>query len=237
MNGTDDTLLVAGQAVSLRSLVVDRLRQAIVTGRFHPGTQLRERELCELTGVSRPSLREALRQLEAEGLIATTPHRGPMVAILTPDEVGHLYAVRRVLESFAAREFAQRREPEDVAVLTAATERLDELETTGSPLALLDAGTAFYGAIATGSRNPYLAQSLETLHNRIKLIRFISLHRTSRSRSFAKLRALSEAIVAGEAKRAERLCTDHLEAIGAVARSIVEAGYRLPDDLTPIGAP
>ena len=62
----DEALLVAGQAVSLRSLVADRLRLAIVTGRFRSGQQLRERELCEPTGVSRPSLREALHQWEAK---------------------------------------------------------------------------------------------------------------------------------------------------------------------------
>ena len=91
---SDEALLVAGQAVSLRSLVADRLRLAIVTGRFRPGQQLRERELCELTGVSRPSLREALRQSEAEGLITTTTHRGTLVAALSVEEVGQLYALR-----------------------------------------------------------------------------------------------------------------------------------------------
>jgi DNA-binding GntR family transcriptional regulator len=226
----DDELLVTGQAVSLRSLVADRLRRAIVTGRFRPGSQLSERELCELTGVSRPSLREALRQLEAEGLITTPPRRGPMVTALTVEEVGHLYALRRVLESFAAREFARRRRPEDIEVLRAAVQRLDEVEDAGSPFDMLQAGTEFYNAIAAGSGNPYLAQALGTLHNRITLIRFVSLHRKSRTQSFTALRALSEAIIAGDEDLAEQIFTQQLEEVGALAKAIVEADYRLPGE-------
>lgn len=225
----DEALLVAGQSVSLRALVAERLRLAIITGRFRPGQQLRERELCELTGVSRPSLREALRQLEAEGLITTAPHRGPVVTALTPEEVVQLYDLRRVLESFAAREFARRRRPEDVAALQESVRRLDELEQTGTPFAMLEMGTVFYGAIATGSGNPYLAQSLRALHNRIALIRFISLHHRGRIReSFAALRELRDAIVSGDEARTERLFVEHMEAVGQTARAIVEAGYRLP---------
>ena len=226
---SDEALLVAGQAVSLRSLVANRLRLAIVTGRFRPGQQLRERELCELTGVSRPSLREALRQLDAEGLITTAPHRGPVVTALNAEEVDQLYALRRVLESFAAREFARRRRPDDIAALTATINRLNELERCGTPLQMLESGTAFYGAIAAGSGNPYLVEALRTLHNRIALIRFISLHQRSRiSQSFAALRVLSDAIIAGEDALADRLCAELMEPVGAMARAIVEAGYRVP---------
>jgi DNA-binding GntR family transcriptional regulator len=226
----DGSLLVAGQAVSLRSLVADRLRLAIITGRFRPGQQLRERELCELTGVSRPSLREALRVLEAEGLISTMPHRGPVVAALTPDEVDHLYALRLVLESFAAREFARLRRPHDIATLQATMKRLDDLRESGTPLDLLEAGSAYYRTVASGSGNPYLAQSLQALHNRIALIRFISLHERDRNRlTFTALRAMMEAIIAGDEALTERLWTEHLAAIGTRARTIVEAGYRLAD--------
>lgn len=232
----DEALLVTGQSVSLRSLVVERLRLAIVTGRFRPGQQLRERELCELTGVSRPSLREALRQLDAEGLITTAPHRGPMVTVLTSEEVGQLYDLRRVLETFAAREFARRRHPDDIAALREAVSRLGDVETAGTPFEVLQVGTLLYGAIATGSGNPYLAQSLGALHNRIALIRFVSLHQPVRiTQTFAALRALSDAIIAGDEALTERLCTEHLESVSKSARTIVEAGYRIPGTMTAPG--
>ncbi len=70
-------LNVSREAVTLRMRVEDKLRSAIASGIFKPGQRLIERELCELTGVGRTSIREAVRQLEAEGLITSVPHRGP----------------------------------------------------------------------------------------------------------------------------------------------------------------
>ena len=62
---------------TVRSMVAQKLREAIMSGKLKPGQRLVERELCEMTGVSRPSIREALRLLEADGLVTTVPHRGP----------------------------------------------------------------------------------------------------------------------------------------------------------------
>lgn len=62
---------------TVRAIVAQKLREAIMSGTFKPGQRLVERELCEMTGVSRPSIREALRLLEADGMVSTVPHRGP----------------------------------------------------------------------------------------------------------------------------------------------------------------
>lgn len=68
-------------------------------GRFRPGERLPERELCEMTGVSRTLVREALRQLESEGLIHVIPHRGPVVDRLSPEQARGIYQVREELEA------------------------------------------------------------------------------------------------------------------------------------------
>ena len=70
-------------AAPLRQNVVDALRTAIVEGRLAPGARLTERELIEMTGVSRTVIREALRQLESEGVVETIPNKGPIVRKLT----------------------------------------------------------------------------------------------------------------------------------------------------------
>jgi DNA-binding GntR family transcriptional regulator len=85
---------------TLRRQVENALREAIMSGRFHPGQRLIERELCENLGVSRTSIREALRQLEAEKLICIVPHKGPTVASISLKEAEELYALRSVLEGF-----------------------------------------------------------------------------------------------------------------------------------------
>jgi DNA-binding transcriptional regulator YhcF (GntR family) len=85
------TLSVLRPVGSLRTQAVDKLRQAIIDGHFAPGTRLTERELCGLLGVSRTLVREALRQLEAEGWVENVPYRGPIVATISADEARQLY--------------------------------------------------------------------------------------------------------------------------------------------------
>src|ERR1700733_2859126 len=100
--------VIASTAAPLRRRVEDALRQAIISGQFAPGDRLRERDLIELLKVSRTSLREALRQIEAEGLVALEPNRGPVVTTVTYEEVEEIYEVRSVLEAQACSGFAER---------------------------------------------------------------------------------------------------------------------------------
>ena len=108
-------LYIAPSVAPLRREIETRLRTAIVAGRFKPGDRLIEREMCELLGVSRASLREALRQLEAEELVKIVPHRGPVVSEVTVEEAEQLYDVRAMLEGLAARRFAETASDEDIA--------------------------------------------------------------------------------------------------------------------------
>src|ERR1700740_2132314 len=82
---------------TVRGMVARKLREAIMSGTLKPGQRLVERELCEMTGVSRPSIREALRLLEADGLVNTVPHRGPMVSTTSPEGAQQRYGGRAVL--------------------------------------------------------------------------------------------------------------------------------------------
>src|SRR5271167_1412107 len=94
-------------AAPLRKQVLDELRQSIISGRLSPGERLVERELISMMGVSRTVIREALRQLESEGLVAIIPNKGPIVRTLTWEEAQDLYAIRAVLEGLAARLFVE----------------------------------------------------------------------------------------------------------------------------------
>src|SRR5512138_1076944 len=87
---------------TVRQEAVEKLRAAILAGRFQPGDRLVEADLCKVLGVSRPSLREALRSLEAERLIAIVPNRGPQIPIVSWTEAEEIYHVRALLEGEAA---------------------------------------------------------------------------------------------------------------------------------------
>src|ERR1700754_1706867 len=91
----------------LRHSVTESIRNAILLGRFSPGHRLPERELCEMIGVSRTLVREALRQLESEGLIQLIPHRGPIVARVSLAQAEQIYQVRCELEGLLAGLFAR----------------------------------------------------------------------------------------------------------------------------------
>ena len=103
----DSDFKVRRVAAVLRHSVTESIRNAILAGRFKPGDRMPERELCEMTGVSRTLVREALRQLETERLIKVIPHRGPVVATITPEQANDIYRVREELEGLASQLFAE----------------------------------------------------------------------------------------------------------------------------------
>src|SRR3978361_507984 len=132
---------------TVRSMVAQKLREAIMSGTFKPGQRLVERELCEMTGVSRPSIREALRLLEADGLVHTIPHRGPVVYTISLEEAKQLYAARAVLEGFAGRECARLHDPAVVRRIGDALAKLKAAFADSDLITALEAKTEFYAAL------------------------------------------------------------------------------------------
>ncbi len=123
----------------IRNQVARALRTAIAELRFKPGEILIERELCELTGASRPSVREALRQLESEGLVTSAAGKGTIVATVTVDEARQLYEVRGVLEGLAGRLFTDVATEQQRGDLTRAVDRFEaEMDTPANLLAIKD---------------------------------------------------------------------------------------------------
>ncbi len=153
MQHSDSDLHVPRASASLRVLVEDRLRQAIRTGVLKPGQRLIERELCELTGVGRTSIREALRQLEAEGLVTTVPYRGPIVSTITADEAEQLYDLRALLEGYAGRICAKKRDPAVLARLREQYRQMVTVSGNADRSDLLAAKTEFYAAMLDGCGN------------------------------------------------------------------------------------
>lgn len=208
---TDFDLRVAKQSATLRGQVEEKLRMAIASGGFKPGQRLVERELCEKLGVSRPSLREALRQLEAEGLITVIPHRGPMVASMSPEEARHLYELRALLEGFAARRCAEQAPAELKAQLSEALDTFEAAATSGKSDDLVRTKSVIYDLILEGAGNIFVRQTLASLYNRINLLRVTSMSRPGRLRhSIAELREIVAAIQAGDGARAEAACYLHI---------------------------
>lgn len=200
----------------LRHQVLDYVRQAIISGRLVPGARLIERDLIEMMGVSRTVIREALRQLETEGLVATIPNKGPVVRELTAAEAKDLYAIRGALLGLAARFFVQNAEQADVQNLRVALDETAACYAAGDPNRILDAKTRFYDVLAAGARSESLSAMLSTLHARIWRWRALGLSHPSRSptrsrESIEGLRAMFDAIAARDAANAERCAREETD--------------------------
>ncbi len=192
---------------------------------FAPGERLIERELCELTGVSRTSIREALRQLETEGLVVLIPNRGPVVAPeMSLDEAADLYDVRAVVEVLVCRRFATRASDEEMAALVAAADALADAAEEGDIATMMKRKDAMYGVLLGGARNTVARSVLASLHQRIAYLRTTSLSRPGRAGEAAhEVRALVEAIAARDAPRAAALCEAHVHNAAETALGVLEA--------------
>lgn len=214
----DSDLNVTRETTSLRQLVENRLRSAIGSGRFKPGQRLIERELCEQTGVGRTSIREALRQLEAEGLVTTIPHRGPVVSTITADEAAQLYDLRGLLEGYAGRECARRRDPAIIGRLRKQFVRMGEVAADQDRSNLLTAKTEFYAALLEGCGNAFVERFLKMLLNRVTVLRMTSMTQANRiGSSLSEIETILTAIENGDEEAAERACVLHIQNAAKVA--------------------
>jgi len=207
---------------SLRAEVVSRLRDAIVSGELLPGQKLTERDLSESLSVSRPLLREALRSLEAEKLIVVVPHRGPEVATISQEEAREIYALRALVEGFAAHEFALRASDAAIRELADAVEHLRKAVKKQSRIHVLDAKASFYHVLAEGCGNRLIVELLNSLLARISLLRSTSLMDSKRlPQTLDEMEILIKLIQSRDAEGAERQAKLHVRNAEAVALDIL----------------
>ena len=210
-------------AAPVREQVFDQLRQAIVEMRLKPEQRLVERELIEQTGVSRTTIREVLRQLAAEGLVTTIPHKGTVVASPSVERAAELYEVRAVLEGMAARQFAERATDVHLRALRRAFEGIERRAKSGRPnsQAMLEAKRHFYDALFEGAANGTIQSLVESLQARVTVLRAASLSQPGRAaKTVEEVRAIVEALERRDGDAAAAACVHH---VNEAARTVFEA--------------
>lgn len=212
----DQTMRVVPQP--MRRQVEEGLRAAIISGRFLPGEHLPDRVLCDLFGASRGVVREAVRLLEAEGLITVQPHRGPFVAFMSAAEAAQIYEVRAVLEALAGEGFAVRASEDERAQLRKIFEELKSVSPRAGRDVLLGIKRRFYDVLLRGCRNEYATRMLEQMLNRNSQLRATSLSDPKRlPNTIAEIRRVIDAIERRDAEAAFQACRDHVIAASKVA--------------------
>ena len=202
-------------AAPVRQQVADAIRQAIINLDFKPGDRLIERELCEMTGVSRTSLREGLRELESEGLIDNVPYKGLIVATVTLEEAANIYDVRSQLEGLLGKETAKLRTKADLAALNANYKSIEKAVAKRDFNALIGLKAEFYGILIKVTNNPILSDILVNLQGRVAQFRATVMTRENRvGQSMDEIRAILDAIAAEDPKAAEAACIAHVRNAG-----------------------
>ena len=199
---------------SLPDYVADRLRAAILGGHIAAGTPLRQEDIAQQLGASRPPVREALRLLEGEGLVALSPRRGYIVASLSVAEVAEIFDIRERLEEHAAELAADRRtrkDVTDVGALLTEMEALDERELGR----FASANHAFHARIFQVANRPRLLRMMLSLRETVeRYVRLGGALSADMPTVRAEHRAIFAAFQAGDATTLGRLSRAHVAGTG-----------------------
>jgi DNA-binding GntR family transcriptional regulator len=196
----------------LRNQIIASLRSAIETGLLQPGERLVERDLCEQLGVSRTSLREALRELQALGVLSPTDSRGLAVATLAAGEAANVYAIRAVLEALVAGQFVAQASDEEVDQLSGLGETLKKAYASGSVERIIRAKRAFYDCICSGARNATAFDIINRLTLRTSSLRSRSVARKDRqAQSIREIDVILAAIEKRDGEAAKAAAAHHVE--------------------------
>ena len=195
---------------TLRERSLEALRSAILSGRYRPGDHLGEVELAGSLGVSRGTVREALRHLQQEGLV-TAGNRGMLrVNSLTSAEVHELFRVRAALEGLAVREvIASPRRESAAGTLRTALERLSDEE---EPAARMEADLAFHLLLCQLSGNSMLVEAWQRLEGRMRVAILNGANWQAPMMARNRHAPIVEAIERGDVDAAMRVVDEHMTA-------------------------
>lgn len=197
------------QYASRSDLVYRKLREAIESGELKPGQRVMEVEVAEWLHVSRTPVREALRKLEVEGMLAMEPRAGLVVTSLTRQAMMELYVMREVLEGTAARLCARHASDLELMELEALVKR--EATSTGDSEALVKLNRLFHDAVHRGAHNRYLEKSLAAVNDSMWLLGKSQMLLPERAKSAkAEHAALFAAIRKRDPEAAEKLARRHV---------------------------
>jgi len=199
----------------------DKLREAIVAGVFKPGDRLIEAELCTRLGISRPSVREALRSLEAEKLVAVAPNRGFSVPTLSWEEAEEIYKVRALLEAEAAALFTTLAKPAQLRQMRDALADFRSTIKSDDRMLQVTSTSRFYEPILLGCGNRIIHEVLQGLMARITFLRARSMSQSGRAKySLREMSNIFDAIKSGDPEKARAAAREHVENACAAAKLV-----------------
>lgn len=199
---------------SLRGRVFRQLREDILSGKYKDHEELREISIGEELGVSRTPVREALRQLELEGLVTIIPNKGAYVTGITPKDVHDIYTIRSMLEGLCAR-WATRHitdeQIEELEEIILLSEFHLKKEGNGKAKQVSDLDGKFHKVLYEASNSRILEHVLSDFHKYVQIARTMSVGAKDRAeKSIAEHRGILDAIKSKDEVLAEKLANEHI---------------------------
>lgn len=213
------------EARTLAAQVRDVLRRDVLENRLQPGARLREAELAERFGMSRAPIREALRQLAAEGMVAITPRRGAVVVALSTQEFLEAYQLREALEWLAVRLAVPKLSSADVRRLRQYHEQMIEASSRGDVDTFFRANSAFHGLFVERCANRRVQEWYAQMMEQLRRHRMHSvILRGGMQRSAAEHGAILEAVEAGDPEQAAQMMSEHIRVPQRTIENAAAAG-------------
>ncbi len=160
---------------TLREKILETIRDAILRGALKPGEKVAEPELAERFGISRTPIREAFRQLESEGYLTVIPRKGAVVTALSERDVKEFYAIKAILEGYAARIAAKKLSDKDIERLVGINDRLQQLAEEGDVKTFYKVHNEFHDLFIRAAGNQKLGELINQLVMKFNRPRMASL--------------------------------------------------------------
>jgi DNA-binding GntR family transcriptional regulator len=200
-----------GDRYSLRARVYNTIRDKILSGTYHENEELRENTLATELGVSRTPVREALRQLELEGLVSIIPNKGASVTGITTKDIHDIYMIRSYLEGLCAKWACENITNEQIEALEENLYLSDFHARRSHFDQIVDLDNKFHDLIYKASGSKILNHVLSDFHQYVERVRKITLSRPLRVEQTRKEHAaIVEAIKKRDGDLAEALANKHM---------------------------
>ncbi len=188
----------------------ERLFEEIRSGLLRPGARLTETEIADRMDISRTPVREAIRRLEADGLVDHQPRTGAVVRSLDYPEIMELYEMRTVLEGTAARLAARAASPVELEELQLMNEEM--AAAAGDSVAMVRLNRLFHTRLLDAARNRFLLKSMASVETTLLILGPSSMESPERAQqALEEHQRLLAALIARDGAAAETAMRDHLE--------------------------
>jgi DNA-binding GntR family transcriptional regulator len=215
--------IVPIQRQTLTSMTLDALRERILHGVYPEGDPLRQDAIAEELGVSRIPVREALRQLEAEGLVTFNPHRGAVVSTLSLQEIEELFELRAIIEVELLRRAMSNISAEDVARARAILDSYETALSQGDVASWGSMNWQFHSTLYAPADRQFTLGVAQKLHQQCDRYLRMQLALThGEHRANEEHRALLAAVKKRDATRACALLHDHIVGAGRALHDFLE---------------